>query len=978
MREISAWKKALTITALLLALGAPALAQLQTGNLYGTIKGPDGTPLPGVAVTLTGSGAPQVQNTDALGRFRFPSLPPGAYSVEAQLESFGTVRQNDLVVNVGRNTDIQLDMKPVLSETVLVVEERAPMLDQHKFTPGETVSAVELRSIPTPRDPWSVLQSTPGVLTDRINVGGNESGQQSQYVGPGSGGDQAVWSLDGVVITDMSALGSSPGYFDFDAFEEMQVTTGGSDASIATGGVVLNMVVRRGTNNWRGSGRYYSADKGSQASLHFDQSELGQAGPWNNGNAQTAFSQGNRIDQITDWGFELGGPVVADRLWVWGSYAKPEIDLKTINNFSDRTTLESENIKLNGQVTQGNSLTAFVWNSEKTKLGRNASPSRPQETTWDQSNFGDTPTTWKLEDTQIAGSSFYLTGLYSVVNGGFQLIPEGGDKVPYFDTASVWHNSFFLAQSARPQKQARLDAASFFQTGNLSHELKYGAGYRVAELSSLSRTPGGGFESHGTLLLARDGFIDVKAKYSQLYAQDTVSVGNLTANLGLRYDRQGGSINDINVRANPVFPDLLPAAHFAGRDSGFTWATVAPRLGLTWALGEKRNTLLRASYSRFADQLGTGQASFLNPLGTQQYRYFATSNHGGPTLEPSDLGRELGAPSGNANPFTYGALESNAVDRNLKAPVTDEVLFGVEHALLPELVVGLHGTWRKHSGILEPELLVFDGDAYAPENLNSTGRVHRPDDYVLAEPIHGTLPNGQPYTLNYYELRDGVTTRNGFLLKNGDKEQNFRGLSLTLDKRLADRWMMHGNVSWQDWTWSIPDGENQDPTDAIAGGIKDGSQVLQGSGTSSGSKGNVFINSKWSYNLNGMYQVAPSRPWGFNLAANLQGRQGYPVRYGQRIFRDTIADTPGLGIVVPVTSDVDRFRYANVRTVDFRVEKDFHLSDIGLTLSADVFNALNASTVLQRQGVLGGGKGDFVQEILSPRVFRLGARVSFR
>src|SRR3954469_4433710 len=106
MREISAWKKALTITALLLALGAPALAQLQTGNLYGTIHTIDGTPLPGVTVTLTGGGAPTAQSNDEQGRFRFPGLPPVGYSVDARLEGFGTVQQKDLIVNVGHNTDI--------------------------------------------------------------------------------------------------------------------------------------------------------------------------------------------------------------------------------------------------------------------------------------------------------------------------------------------------------------------------------------------------------------------------------------------------------------------------------------------------------------------------------------------------------------------------------------------------------------------------------------------------------------------------------------------------------------------------------------------------------------------------------------------------------------------------------------------------------------------------------------------------------
>src|SRR5262249_5360361 len=128
---------------------------------------------------------------------------------------------------------------------------------------------------------WAILQSTPGVLTDRINVGGNESGQQSTYVGPGSMGAQSVFSMDGMVITDMAALGSSPGYYDFDSFEELQVTTGGSDATIATGGVVLNMVTKRGTNEWRGTARVNSADKSWQSSTNIDQGSLGKAGPWN-------------------------------------------------------------------------------------------------------------------------------------------------------------------------------------------------------------------------------------------------------------------------------------------------------------------------------------------------------------------------------------------------------------------------------------------------------------------------------------------------------------------------------------------------------------------------------------------------------------------------------------------------------------------------------------------------------------------------
>jgi hypothetical protein len=969
----------LVIAVLLAALAAPAAAQLQTGNLFGIVESLDGTPLPNVAVTLSGGGAPAVQTTNEKGEFRFPGLPPGSYEVRAELDGFIPTEGKDMTISVGRNTSIVLTLHPDtqrVEDTIIVTG--SPLLDSRKITAGPTIPRIELDSVPSARDPWAILQTTPGVLTDRTNVGGSESGQQSQYVGPGSGGDQAVWALDGMVMTDMAATGSSPGYYDYDAFEEMQVTTGGSDATVATGGVVLNMVTRHGTNEWRGSGRYMVADDSLQSDLSLDESELGQGGPWNNDHTQPSFNQGNRIVEVIDWGVEGGGPIVHDKLWFWGSYSKPEIRLLTINDYSDDTTLESANVKLNGQITPSNSLTAFAWDSDKIKLGRGASPLRPQETTWNQSAFGGRPTAWKIEDTQMFGSSFYLTGLYSQTNGGFQFVPQGGDKVPYLDADNKWHNSFFVLQTDRPQEQLKGDGASFFSTGKLSHELKYGAGYRAVEVTSLSRTPAGGWECcGGVLLLARDGFANVEADYTSLYVQDTLAVGALTANLGLRYDRQGGEIRDTTVRANPVFPELLPEARFAGQDSGFEWETVVPRLGLTWALGEKRNTLLRASYSRYADQLGTAAVGWLNPIGAQQYRYFGTTNNGGPSLEPGEIGEELGRPSGNIHPTTFLALQSNAVDPELAAPLTSEALVGIEHAIRPELVVGLQTTWRRHTGNLETERLVFDGDAFSDENLGHAGRVHRRDDYV-ERTDSGLLPDGRPYTVSWWELRDGVTTRDGFQLENGDRVQEFRGASLFLTKRLSNRWMMRGNVSWQDWTWDIPESENEDPTDTIAGGIVDDTAVLQGSGTASGPKGNVFIHSAWSYSLNGLYQIAPERPWGFSLAANLTGRQGYPLRYAQRIVRETIVDAAGLGIDVPVVTDPEAYRYPDTHILDLRVEKEFKLSDFGLTLGVDVFNALNESYVLQRQGLLTKNNADHVLEIVSPRVFRLGARLSFR
>ncbi len=977
----------------LLALAGAAVAQLQSGNLYGTTKDDRGAALPGATVTLSGQGAPQVQTSDAEGQFHFLGLSPGPYAVKAELQGFSTVDYPNVVVAVGRSTTIEMTLSSAVEDVITVTAE-SPLLDEKSIRTGNTVSQTELSKIPTARDPWAVLQSTPGVLTDRINVGGNESGQQSLYTGPGSGADQAVWALDGMVITDMSATGSSPGYFDFDSFEEMQVTTGGSDASIATGGVVLNMVTKRGTNAWRGSGRYYYTDDSLQSNLSFSNGDLGKAGPWNNNHAQGPFKQGNRISKIQDYGLEIGGPIVKDKLWVWGAYSKPKIDLLTISDFFDKTTLEDKNLKLNWQIVPANSLTAVYWDSAKTKLGRNAGPTRPQETTFDQSNFGDSPTAYKAEDTHIFSSSFYLTGLYSKVNGGFQLAAEGGDKPFWQDATATWHDSFFLIQIQRPQEQARVDASSFFNTGNVSHELKFGAGHRTADQQTLSRTNGGYYSQDLQVLggpaatawvvnLARDENVAVNAKYDSAFVQDTLSAGNFTANVGLRYDKQGGSNAARTVAANRFRPDLLPAVNYGGGGAGFEWKSITPRLGLTYALGAERKTLLRASFSQFADQLATGFIAQLNPLGAQSYAYFFQYNFAVPVVNGGlPTGCCTGDPelgfSHNVDPFTGGLIQSNQVDGDLKAPVTSELLLSLEHALLPEFTVGLNLTFRRYTDALQQDLLVFDGDANSQANLQQTGRVATRGDYVVGQTLTGTLPDGRTYSVPVYQLKDGVTTRGGLRLGNGDAKQDYKGASLVLTKRLSNRWMMRGNLTYSDWKWNRS-GEAIDCVGGICGPTanltNDGEPVLQNSGTGSGSKGNVYINSKWAYSLNALYQVAADRPWGFNVAGNLTGRQGYPVIYLENIG-NPFGLTP-LGAQQPVTRG-DAIRLDDINQLDLRLEKDFVFGDFGMTLGVDCFNVLNNATVLQRRGRLRGSQSDFVQEIVSPRLFRVGAKFSFR
>ena len=100
---------ALALPAVLILLsGAPAPAQMQTGNLYGTVADEQGSTLAGVAVTLRGPGAPQAQVTNEYGQFRFLGLTPNSYSLAAALEGFASVSYPNITINVGRNTQIEI------------------------------------------------------------------------------------------------------------------------------------------------------------------------------------------------------------------------------------------------------------------------------------------------------------------------------------------------------------------------------------------------------------------------------------------------------------------------------------------------------------------------------------------------------------------------------------------------------------------------------------------------------------------------------------------------------------------------------------------------------------------------------------------------------------------------------------------------------------------------------------------------------
>ncbi|MBV8200588.1 MAG: carboxypeptidase regulatory-like domain-containing protein, partial [Acidobacteria bacterium] len=153
MNSSHRWKRIAILAVAALVLGAGAvMAQLQTGNLYGKVSDQTGAALPGVTVTLDTGEAPEIQVTNAQGEFRFLSLPPAAYKIKAELEGFSPVEYPRIVINVGRNTNIELTMNSAIADVITVTSE-SPLLDEKAIRTGATISQTELQKIPTARDP---------------------------------------------------------------------------------------------------------------------------------------------------------------------------------------------------------------------------------------------------------------------------------------------------------------------------------------------------------------------------------------------------------------------------------------------------------------------------------------------------------------------------------------------------------------------------------------------------------------------------------------------------------------------------------------------------------------------------------------------------------------------------------------------------------------------------------------------------------
>ncbi len=967
--------------ALILTTALSAFAQVRGGNISGTAKDEQGGVLPGASVTAQGLDATLAATTDADGHYRFLDLAPGPYKVTVDLAGFASVVR-DAIVAVGRSADVTVTMGLAARRESIAVIAAAPMVDPKITGTAINFTSDELTRIPTSRDPFALFRGVPGVLLDQVNIGGNETGQQAIVVGKGTRQQDTSWTLDGVEITDMSAPGQSPTYFNFDSFDEVQVSTAGNDIRSRTGGASINMVTKRGTNKFRGGLRSYFSDTRMESSNVPDELKL-LATPVTPDTA-------DHTAQTSDYGFEMGGPILQNKAWFYASLSQQDIRVfRRSTNAIDRTKLKDAQIKVNWQATKKDMINFLFFNGYKLKDGRtnNGGQSEAYEATLHQDNaYSDNPLhgMWKVADDRVISSNMFLSAKYAYYNTGIKLTPEGGVDTQAgknLDSPTRAYGSTSRSLLTRPQHSVTADMNHFVRLFGNSHDLKYGVGFRRVLSQTQVEWPGNGvlaIEQSGATAgtssraqVFRESNGANVVKYADLYVGDTLAFRTLTLDVAVRYDRQWGEALPSTIAASQALPSVVPGVVFAGYSAPFVWTNFSPRVGVSYVLDSAGKTVARASYSRFAGQLaastvGTRNLTTGSAPGSATYPW---TDLNGDHYAQADEVNTSGTPITTAGGFNAAdptaLVSTSQVDPNLKAPITQSVVVGIERELMPSLAVMVNYSYNRTTNL------------FGNLGGNLTPRVGIPlSSYVLAasSPLTGTLPDGTAYSVPVYTTPAG-SVNNGIVIQNAPGYYvDYNGLELNVIKRLSNRWMGRVTLGYNNSRehFSDPTGRyntNGNPTPKPLEPLQDGGQYAPTSSITTG----IFMNSKWQVNVNGMVQA----PYGIEIAANVFGRQGYPFP----IYRSAIAlglDTNQDVLVAPI----DTFRLGNVWDTDLRLGRPFKVQagaqTIDVRLVADVFNLFNANTELARNGNIGSATTfGVMSKNVSPRIVRLGLVVGF-
>ena len=658
-----------------------------TGALLGVVTDSTGAALPGVTVTVTG---PNLQGsrsavTTATGEYQLQLLPPGNYRVEFTLAGFDTISREN--VKVALDTTTKLDMTMALgpvTDNIIVVAD-AVVVDPTQTAVQQNFSQQHLKygTIGAAgRSYQSVLQQAAGVAA----VPGS-SGNPSVM---GANLGQNNYMLDGVNTTDpvTHTHGSN---LPFDAIQEISTQILGKDAEYgrAIGGVV-NVVTKSGGNEFSGTfDARFGNDQFAESGEHYD------------ADAQNF--------QNFKPGATLGGPLRRDRIWFFGTLERP-----------DSANTESATTYRPGFTIQPETTTFQGWNS---LFKLTATPAANHTLSFRYTNnnatianaIGTSQFSPEADYIQDQESTIYNVGYDAVLSpqwlasvqvgarrGFLESRPKQDVSVPaiFNQSYGYYTQNYFNWQYGDRNRDELIASTTYFATFAGSHTFKTGLNLDRATFSSFNNFTGiGAFGDHCTEefgfaegtqcggiyyhagndekdLLIVTSVVPEETFRSNLYAyyvqDEWRPVPNVTARLGLRYDRSA-----FEVSGNEDAPDL---------------SKVQPRIGLAWDVFNNTRTVLHGFWGDVMDDNGLTLASFGSRLGTT-FSFFL--------YDPDTDAYDLYA-------GTAGGAAGNQYDPDLKPTVSREMNLGVTQRVWRNSTFDLTGVWRESHNMFEDSC--FDAD----------------------------------------------------------------------------------------------------------------------------------------------------------------------------------------------------------------------------------------------------------------------------
>jgi len=770
MSRVRVWFAALALTAI---AALPVAAQVQTGSILVRVNDEQGAAVPGVAVTLTSPvlvAGTMSGVTDSGGVNRFPSLSPGIYAVKVELQGFRTVIRENVSVQVGATVPLDMSLRVATVAETVTVTGASPVVDTTSANTSVNLGEQLLQGTPGGRDIWSLVEyKVPSLLITRPDVGGTSGGLQGVFNARGTTSAQNSSYLNGINVGDPAAIGAAGFYYDFDAFDDIQVSTGAHDITVPTSGVFLNMVTKSGGEQWRG--RLTGAWLGDATQTQNIDDNLLRYG---------FRPQTNAVDFVSDVNVSGGGPLIARKLRMFASFRDWRVHVNVPAAFStlvlDKTDITSGLVNLNYQLSDKNRLTGLYSRQYYKKPNRFLAGSNTlvKEST---SNEDDVFDIYQVLWNSVVSQKFFLDARVGLNKIFFPTYLNGNEQT-LLDSATGIRTRNFTAGTERWRDRYQANATGQYYIDELlggRHELKFGFDHahspvenRTTRFDDVDMTYNSATGlAQNVTLYATPFFTKTAVDVTALYAQDSMAYKRLTVTAGVRWERLNGYLPEQSSPASRFFPALT--REFGAKPDVVNWTTAGPRVSAAFDLTGSGKTALKAAAGRYYYVIASGGGILdgVNPNANYQEQYTWNDVNGDRRFQP---GEQVGTPV-----ISRVDTTTISVDPDYLRPYTDELTGGIDHELFPALRLSVALTHRSERN---PQA------TSNPANPYDTFLTTRPDNGR-----DGVAGTGDDRTFQFYN-RTSTAVNQTFFTNDRNFRQTYNGLEVSATKRMSDRWQM--------------------------------------------------------------------------------------------------------------------------------------------------------------------------------------------